>query len=351
MSEDLTGKTPVADLSPEEFEKLVAGWGEPPYRAGQILTWIYRRRARAWEDMTNLPRPLRTRLSDHLALRRTSVESTVRSRDGTVKLALRLSDNRIIEAAGIPAGGRMTACLSSQVGCAFACAFCASGGKGFVRQIATHEIIEQLFHLIDAARDITHVVFMGIGEPLANYRAISHAIGIITAPWAFDIARRRITVSTVGIPARIRTLARDHSQVNLALSLHAPNDVLRSRLIPANRRWPIADVMQAVRDHQTLTRRQPTFEYVVLPDVNDTPQSARELAALLAPMDCTINLIACSGTETDRAHARRRAREFQTRLARLGLRATLRRSRGQDIDAACGQLRARIEGQHVETAR
>jgi len=351
MSEDVRKKTPVAEIFPVELEQLLGGWDEPPYRAGQILAWIYHRRARVWEEMTNLPRSLRRRLSDHFALRRSSVAGTARSRDGTVKLAMRLADGRVVEAAGIPSGGRLTACLSSQVGCAFACAFCASGRGGFVRQLATHEIIEQLLHLIDQAGGVTHVVFMGIGEPLANYSAVNRAIRIITAPWAFDVARRRITVSTVGIPARIRALARDHPQVNLALSLHAPDDALRSRLVPANMRWSIGEVLNAVRDHQALTHRQPTFEYVVLPDVNDAARHARELAALLTPLDCTVNLIACHDAAIDRTRSRERARDFQVRLARLGLRTTLRRSRGQDIDAACGQLRARIEEKHAQSTR
>ncbi|MFH0965197.1 MAG: 23S rRNA (adenine(2503)-C(2))-methyltransferase RlmN [Planctomycetota bacterium] len=343
MPEDAPVKTAIARLAPGDLETLLASWSEPRYRVDQILAWVYRERARSWDEMSNLPRALRAHLAQTLLLRETSLREKAESADGTVKLCVELADGELLEAAAIPSQKRLTACLSTQVGCAFGCAFCASGARGLARDLEAHEIIEELFHLRDAATaGPTHVVFMGIGEPLSNYENLSRAIAVINAPWAFNIARRRITVSTVGIPDAIARLARDHPQLNLAISLHAADDVLRSRLVPANRRWPLRAVLRAVRGHIELTHRQPTFEYVVLRGVNDSDRHALTLAALLRDMDCKVNLIPCHPGAGDFASTGTDVRAFKRRLDRLGVRSTARASRGLDIDAACGQLRLRL---------
>ena len=331
---------PITALDHDALAEVLGQWDEPAYRAGQITDWIYVRGATDWAAMTNLPVRLRQRLDETFLFRGTACAETIRSDDGTVKLAIALADGNVIETAGIPQGRRYTACLSTQVGCAQACAFCASGRAGLVRNLDAFEIVEQVLHLSAASRKPTHVVFMGVGEPLENYGAVSEAIDRLCAAWAFGIARRRITVSTVGAPDAIRRLAREHPQVNLAVSLHAAEDALRSRLIPANREWPLKKVLDAVRYHQETTRRQPTFEVVVLAGVNDTASAARALARTLSGMDCTVNLIAChrdgGGCDETSACA------FADALGRLGLRVTVRRSRGRDIDAACGQLRISV---------
>lgn len=328
---------PITALTLEALADTVAEWGHASYRAEQIAEWVYRRGATDVHDMTNLPEGLRERMAREFVIRSSAVAATARSEDGTVKLGIALADGNIIEAAAIPQRRRLTACLSTQVGCAFACVFCESGRAGLVRDLADFEIVEQLGHVQEACGRPTHVVFMGMGEPLANYDALSRAIDRITASWAFGIGRRRITVSTIGIPEEIRRLGEEHPQVNLALSLHAPDDALRSRLVPANRKWPLADVLAAVGDHQCATRRQPTFEYVVIAGVNDLPEHARAMADLLGDFDCTVNLIARHPDAEPEAGGR-----FQSHLERFGLHVTIRKSRGKDIDAACGQLRFRL---------
>jgi len=333
---------PITALTLDALAGVLSEWGHPPYRAVQIVDWVYRRGAARAEDMTNLPQELRDRLARELTIRSSAAAALVRSEDGTVKVAAALADGNIIETAVIPRRARLTACLSSQVGCAFACAFCESGRAGLVRDLTDFEIVEQLLHIQDACGKPTHVVFMGIGEPLANYDAVSSAIDRITATWTLEIGRRRITVSTIGIPDMIRRLARDHPQVNLAVSLHAAEDALRSKLAPANRRWPLADVLSAVREHQRATHRQPTFEYVVLPGTNDLPEHARAMAGVVGDLDCTINLIARHGAVRGSGGGAGAARSFKVQLEGFGLHVTVRKSRGRDIDAACGQLRSRL---------
>lgn len=336
------GDRPITAFTLEALTEMLGEWGYPSYRAGQITEWVYRRGAARAQDMGNLPKALRDRIAGELSIRSSAVAADARSEDGTAKLAVALADGNVIETACIPQRRRLTACLSTQVGCAFACAFCESGRAGLVRDLADFEIVEQLLHVQDACGKPTHVVFMGIGEPLANYEALSRAIDRITAAWAFGIGRRRITVSTVGIPDMIRRLAEDHPQVNLALSLHAPEDALRSTLVGANRKWPLADVLSSLRDHASATRRQPTFEYVVLPGTNDLPGHARAMAGLLGDLDCTVNLIACHPAPGQVDPDPDAVRRFKVRLERFGLHVTVRKSRGKDIDAACGQLRSRL---------
>jgi len=333
---------PITAFTLDALGDVLAEWGQPPYRAEQIVDWVYRRGATQAQEMSNLPQALRDRVARELAIRSSAAAAAARSEDGTVKLGVALADGNVIEAAAIPLRARLTACLSTQVGCAFACAFCESGRRGLVRDLDDFEIVEQLLHVQDACGKPTHIVFMGIGEPLANYDALSRAIDRITASWAFGIGRRRITVSTVGIPDMIRRLARDHPQVNVAVSLHAPEDALRSKLVPANRKWPLAEVLSAVRDHLLATGRQPTFEYVVLPGVNDLPDHARAMADIVGDLDCTINLIARHGAAGGSSADPGVAQGFKARLDRFGLHVTIRKSRGKDIDAACGQLRSRL---------
>ena len=338
---------PITALDQAALAAALADWGQPRIpRASNHRMDLRQGGDRLGPDDQSSQQTSRQALRRVSLIRGTSVAaSTARaSAHGTctMKLAIALGDGHLIEnTAGIPQGKRYTICLSTQVGCAQGCVFCASGRAGIVRNLETFEIVEQVLQLTTASHKPTHVVFMGVGEPLENYDAVSEAIHRLCAPWAFGIAQRRITVSSVGVSEAIRRLAGDHPQVNFALSLHAADGALRSRLVPANRKWPLKNVLEGRSDTtRRTTRRQPTFEYVVLPGVNDTPQAADALARTLAGIDCTVNLIACHRDRQGVEEAP--ARAFSAALQQRGLRVTVRRSRGADVEAACGQLRVAV---------
>ena len=331
-------------LFPEDLEQLVSEWGEPAYRGRQIFHWLHRRGTLDPELMSDLPRALRARLSTQ----RSDEVRRLHSADGlTAKLLLRLHDGQEIEAVEMntasetEGGGRKTICVSTQAGCAMGCVFCVTGQFGFARNLEAGEIVEQVLRFSTSERPVTNVVFMGMGEPLANYDETLRAIRLLIHPDGLRLGQRRITLSTSGLVPQMRRLAGEHLQIGLAVSLHAPNDALRSRLMPVNQRWPIAEVLEATEHYVERTGRRVSFEYTLMSGVNDSDELADELARLLRRRLCHVNLIPLNPTEDTSLHASstQRALAFEARLRQAGVAATIRVNRGRDILAACGQLR------------
>ena len=328
----------------DEIEDACVAIGQPAFRARQIADWLYDKQVQSFDEMRNLPKDFRSSGAGKFDLYRSEIKETLTASDGTTKLLLELADGKRIETVLIPGAERLTCCVSSQVGCSMGCVFCASGLCGFERNLGAGEIVEQVLHAARAAdRRITHIVVMGIGEPLANYKQVVKAIKILNAPWAVNIAARRITLSTVGIPAAIERLAGEGLQINLAISLHASNDRMRNQIVPYNRKVGIDRILHAARHYFAKTGREITIEYALIAGMNDGVAAAEELARRLKDYPCTVNLIPYNpvpelGLEpaTDAG-----VREFVSVLRRRGINVTVRRPRGVDIQAACGQLRAR----------
>jgi 23S rRNA (adenine2503-C2)-methyltransferase len=334
-----------------DLEQLFAGMGEKPYRARQLLQWMYQRGVTDFNEMTDLSKSVRERLAATATIEFARVDSQHDSVDGTVKWLFASGSGQRIEAVFIPEPGRGTLCISSQVGCALDCAFCATGAQGFNRNLQAAEIISQVWHANDVLprREngepaVTNVVFMGMGEPLANYRNVVAALELLISDYAYGLSRRRVTVSTSGIVPNIEKMGED-CNVSLAVSLHAPNDELRNDLVPINKLHPIEELLDACwRYAAKHANRFITFEYVMLRSVNDSAQHADELAELLVGKPAKVNLIPFNpfpGTEFTRSGAQT-IRFFQDRLRDRGIVATTRRTRGDDIDAACGQLAGKV---------
>lgn len=361
-------------LEAAELQALLASAGEPKFRAAQVLEWLYVRGATSFEEMTNLPNGLRRWLGERAATYRSSVARESTSADGTRKLLLSFPDGAEAETVWIPAEDRNTVCISSQVGCPVGCRFCASGLEGVERNLAAGEIVEQAMRvrqLIEGGgggagcdtkhgpegratspegraagsraggRRLSNVVMMGMGEPLANYREVLKALRILNAPWGLNIGARKITVSTVGLPKQIRMLADEAFQFNLALSLHAPDDALRAEIIPWAEGIRIRDLVDACRYYFDRTGREITLEYVLLDGVNMGARQAEQLAAIARSLRANVNLLRynpVAGLPYRRPSAEA-AHAFQARLRAAGVNAHVRKSRGKDVDAACGQLR------------
>jgi 23S rRNA (adenine2503-C2)-methyltransferase len=325
-----------------ELKTWAAGIGLPAFRGGQIHTGIWSGHAVTFAGIKGLPKDLATRLDGEFRLIPAEEVRRQESRDGTVKSLLRFPDGKLAECVSIPTSDRHTICVSSQVGCAVGCSFCASGLNGVERDLTAGEIAWQvLFH--HRRRPVTNVVFMGSGEPLFNYDNVLKAIAILGNEAGLNLGRRRFTVSTSGVPARIRQLGTDEPQVTLALSLHAADDETRTKLVPLNRRWPLADLLAAMDDYANLVNRRPTFEYVLLADANMGEDHARRLADTALRYGAHINLIPFNPV-TETGHRRPSTDEvnlFAEQVARFGGHATVRGQRGADIDAACGQLKKR----------
>jgi len=339
----------IQDLSVESLRRALGARGLPAYRAHQIAGWLYGRGVADPAAMTDLPATLRGELAEAWRWRVLETATVERSADGTVKARLEAGDGAEVEAVLIPEDDRTTLCVSVQVGCPLACSFCATGTLGLQRNLRTGEIVDQVLRmreLLPSQRRITNVVFMGMGEPLLNLRAVVEAVRLLLHPKAFGLAPRRVTVSTAGVVPRIPELL-DAVPVNLAVSLHAPTDAVRDVLVPLNRRFPLEVLMRTLRGLPGLGPRRPVFfEYTLLRDVNDAPSDARQLAGLLAGLPAKVNLIPVnpypgSPYRVPRAGAVDR---FMGELARRRIPVTLRRPRGEDIDAACGQLAARRRG-------
>lgn len=326
----------------------------PAYRVRQILEWVLVHNANTFDEMSNLPKRLREELAAIFTIYASTIAAEQRSDDGTVKLLLRWPDGLTSECVFLPETDRNTACLSSQVGCPVQCAFCASGIDGIQRQLTTGEIVEQMLRvraLCAPGERLSNIVFMGIGEPLANYDAVLAAVRTANAPWGLNISARKITISTVGLPDRIRRLADNAPPVTLAISLHATTDTLRQELIPWARRVSIAELTEAAGYYFDRTGREITLEYLMLGSVNMRSLDVERLARLAQRLRCNVNLIAYNpvadlGFERP-GHAA--VQGFLRDLREHGVNAHVRRSRGLDIDAACGQLRRRDRIEPIDT--
>lgn len=348
----------LLDLSLEELAERLAEWGEPRFRAEQIWGWVYGALVDRAEGMTNLPAGLRARLAAEAIVDPLRALAEERSRDGrTLKVLFGLGDGATIESVLMGYDRRQTACISVQAGCAMGCTFCATGQGGLQRDLTAGEIVAQVLHLARAVRsrgaagrpargageELTNVVFMGMGEPLANYAATWKAVELLTDARGLGMGARRITLSTVGLVPGIVRLAGERLPVNLAVSLHAPDDELRSRLVPANRRYPLGELLEAVRGYTAATHRRVSFEYALIEGVNDSPEQARRLAGLLRGMLCHVNLIPLNPTPgaAMQPSPRERVEAFRVELAEAGVPVTVRMRRGIEIRAGCGQLRER----------
>lgn len=328
----------------QELEALAERFGEPRYRGRQLARWLYVRGVESVEAMTDLPQSFRARLAQETRIPGLRLRRVQEAPDGAAaKFLAVLDDGLAIECVLMRFDdGRRSACLSTQVGCAMGCVFCATGLSGFSRNLSAGEIVGQAL-LIRAQADarLSHVVFMGMGEPLANYEATVRAARLITAPYGLGIGARHLTLSTVGLVPQIRRLAGERLPITLAVSLHAPTDALRERLVPVDHRYPLADLLPACRDYAAQTGRRITFEYVLIDGVNDGSAEARGLAALLRGFRCHVNLIPLnpvSGVPLRRPPVER-VRAFARRLRDAGVPVTVRIERGVEIQAACGQLR------------
>ncbi len=315
--------------------------GEPGYRALQVFDWIYKKRAFSWDAMSSLPAALRAKLSCRFPFPDVRQIDMRQSADGTRKFLFGLCDGQRVESVFIPAGKRATLCISSQAGCKFGCGFCASGLGGWKRDLTSGEILGQVLLAKKACADageVTHIVFMGVGEPFDNYDNVLKAVRLLNAPEALHIAARRITISTCGVVPGIERLAAEGLQVELSVSLHASNDALRSRLMPVNRKYPLAALMKTCRAYARTTGRQVTFEYILIKDLTCTDACADELYKLLRGWLCKVNFIACNavGELAFKPPSKDEGARFQASLKGRGIITTWRMARGQDIAAACG---------------
>lgn len=344
--------TSLLGLNTGELRALAREEGQPAYRGDQLAEWLYRRGARRLDDMTSLPDSLRRRLAQTCRVGRSRVAVGRHGQDGTVKLLLEQDDGARVETVGLPYSNRMSCCVSTQVGCPIGCAFCATGLSGYTRDLTAGEIVDQVLTVEQAMRDtavhcggdsrrVDHVTFMGMGEPLLNYDATLKAVRLLNGE--MGIAMRHLTVSTVGYVPGIRRLAEEGLQLTLAVSLHAPTDELRRRLIPGMTRWSVDEIIEACRDYIGVTGRRVTFEYCLLDGVNDGTAEADRLAMVLRGLNCHVNLIRFNPVTglSFRAPHGDRVRVFRDALAGAGIQVTQRLQRGADIDAACGQLRRR----------
>jgi len=348
----------LTDLTVEEVNKLVVSLGEPAYRARQLLAWVYRKLAVSLDEMTDLPLSFRQKLAEKVSLHTLTPSQEVRAKDGTVKVLLSLHDGRTVETAlmkfySTDKKDRYTVCLSTQVGCPIGCPFCATGQQGFERNLTPGEIIDQALYFARWLQDrsngregerIANIVFMGMGEPLANYDSLWQTIEMLNSPDGFGLSARSMTISTSGLLPGIKRLSQEKLQVGLAISLHAPDNTLRNKLVPVNKKYPLEALIPACEDYFKKTGRRVSFEYALFDGVNDSVGQARTLADLVQGVNCHINLIAANNVcdQDYRPSSKISVLAFQQELKNRGINCTLRKSRGQDIDAGCGQLRSRF---------
>jgi len=362
-------KTDLLAFTLPQLQQWLFERGEPAFRAKQIFSWLYRQIVTDFAAMTNVPAALRELLAEEASIGPMIVRSELHSKDDrTRKILLELTDGKLIESVLMlypPLGensSRATVCVSSQAGCAYGCTFCATGQMGFDRHLSTGEIVAQVLYFTRELRSapwtamglpgsaaidrITNIVLMGMGEPLHNYTNVLQALRILNSPDGFNLGARHMTVSTVGLVPAIYKLSEEKLQVNLAISLHAPTDELRSQTMPINRKYPLQELLKACQDYIAATRRQVTFEYVLLAGVNDAPMHARQLAELLAPLRqfAHVNCIPVNATSADyKTPGPDAIRSFRNMLFEHGVSNSVRAERGDDIAAACGQLRTRFE--------
>jgi 23S rRNA (adenine2503-C2)-methyltransferase len=345
-----TAKTDIKSFQFEELQEMLRALGEPSYRVGQIADWLYKKRVESFENMTDLPHALRAQLAKLFTFDRLEIVRVLGSRDTTRKFLFRLVDGNLIESVLIPASpalygeksDRRTICISTQVGCAYGCKFCASGLDGFSRNLHPNEIVDQIVAVeTQSGEKIDNIVFMGMGEPLANFDNVMRAIRIINARWGLGIGARRITVSTSGLAPQIRKLTDEPVQIRLAVSLHGATDEVRNQIMPINRRYNIETLLSACDYYVTHKKQRLTFEYILIANTNDSDEQAAALVKHARRLNTKVNLIPYNTVEDLpwSRPSRTRQEKFLSILRAHKIAATLRREKGHDIDAACGQLR------------
>jgi len=349
----LDGKINLKDLLPEEMQQLMLDLGQARYKWLQIWRWIYVRLVERFQDMTDLSKEFRQRLETLATIPSLNLHQHLHSRSqDTDKFLFKLPDGALVESVKMRylesvGPGRIAICISSQVGCAMACSFCASGLAGLHRNLETWEIVDQVLQIQRAVQPlgerVANVVYMGIGEPFHNYDRVLRSVRIINCGEGLGIGMRHLTISTSGLVPQIRQLAAERLPIRLAISLHATNDPLRDEIMPVNRKWPLAELLSACREYQAATDRRITFEYVLLEGVNDSLAEAEALGKLLRGMHVLVNLIPWNPVDGASYQRSRpgRTRAFQEKVEAYGLKCTVRQEKGSDIDAACGQLRLR----------
>ena len=344
------GKKLLNDYTIPQLTALMAQLGQPAFRAKQIFRWLHQKRVSSFSQMTDQPKTLLARLEEEFEIVQLQTARRQQSKDGTVKFLFTLPDGNCIETVVMRYTYGNTVCVSTQVGCRMGCRFCASTQAGLVRSLTAGEIAAEIYAAqADIGQRISHIVLMGIGEPLDNFDNVMDFLTIISSPDGINIGMRNISLSTCGLVPMIDKLAQRKLQLTLSISLHAPNDEMRSRMMPVNNAYPVAQLIDACRRYQKTTGRRISFEYSMVKGVNDSPETARQLAGLIKGMGAHVNLIPINPVDgspysaTDAANVRR----FQQLLEQLGVNATVRRRLGSDISAACGQLRreAREEAQ------
>jgi 23S rRNA (adenine2503-C2)-methyltransferase len=340
QNESLLGRT-VSQI----FE-LLQPLGEPEYRARQIYKWIHHHNAEQFQEMSNIPKSLRNILSERFQIKTLQLVQKTQALDGTEKYLWKLADNRLLESVLIPENRRNTICISSQVGCSLGCQFCATGTMGLLRNLTAGEIVEQVLQVKKLSKHkITNVVFMGMGEPLMNYQRSIQACQILGDPEGTAVASKKITISTSGVVPKIYQYTDEAHPFGLAISLHAPDQLLREKIMPIARKFPLDQLMESVRYHmQAKKRNRVTFEYVLLAGINDNPTQARQLISLLSPFRCKLNLIPCNQNNLGfhPPTAERFDKFFQTLLT-APFAITVRKNRGEEITAACGQLAVEVQ--------
>jgi 23S rRNA (adenine2503-C2)-methyltransferase len=350
----MTQRQNLKSLNRVQLSEALAAYGVPSYRSNQVFQWLYQKGVSDFEAMSNLPKQLRTMLAERFEIRRLVATNRQKSADGTIKTLFGLEDGRKIETVLIPeffddgVADRLTVCVSSQVGCVFGCKFCATGKMGFFRHLEAWEIADQLQQMNEMAhasygKGITNVVYMGMGEPLHNYTGVLDSIGILTDQLGIGLSPKRITVSTVGLTHMIRRLGDENQPFNLAVSLHAANDDKRNQIMPVNKHTNLEALKEALQHYHAKTGKSVTYEYLLFQNFNDTAEDARQLASISRWIPSKVNVIMynnVSGVKFDRASENHLDR-FLNSLSKAGVLATVRRSRGDDIDAGCGQLAIR----------
>ena len=337
-------KADIKNLSKDELEKALAKIGEEPYRAAQIFRWLYKAGVKSFDEMTDIGKELREKLKSKFHLTKLILLDSKHSLvDGTTKYLFKLEDSNTIESVFLPEDKRVTLCLSSQVGCKFGCAFCASAPFGFVRNLKASEILDEALFIKDQnpSSVTTNIVFMGIGEPLDNYDNVMKAIRVLNDEDAFKIGARKITISTCGVIPGIERLSDEKLQVELSVSLHSADDDARSKLVPVNKRYRLKDMIAACKNYVKKTKRIITFEYVLIKDVNVSDKDAADLARLLKGMTCKVNTISYNQIRAKgyEAPSNEDVKIFINVLKKRGVNVLRRKSKGEDIDAGCGQLR------------
>jgi 23S rRNA (adenine2503-C2)-methyltransferase len=354
----------ITELNHIQLDNLVVSMGEPEYRAKQLRKWVYKNLVFSFEEMTDLPLAFRQRLERETRLHSLEAVQEVIGHDGTLKVLFKLADGKTVESTLMHynrdgGGQRCTVCVSTQVGCAIGCPFCATGQQGFERNLTPGEIIDQALYFAHYLQEqhnegkhnmdktvnrVSNIVFMGMGEPLANYNALWQAIEMLNSPEGFGLGARNMVVSTAGLVPQIKRLSQEKLQVGLAVSLHASDNGLRNKLVPINRKYPLEQLIPACEDYYQSTGRRLSFEYILFSGINDSIVQARSLARLIQGLNCHVNLIPANSTNDSsfRSPPRQAILAFEHELKQYHINVTLRESRGQDIDAGCGQLRSRF---------